>query len=226
MSRSAISLGVGAVMLLCSSAGADPLNLYRTPPDISVSTVYLKYNATSQTLTVRGKPSSFDIDGVSPIEYDIFFGSFKIDATVSNAGCPAGGTMEITGALYSTSDYSSPVYNGALLKGSLSEIGYVATPGTLGHNDIFEFLFTTTDGYLASYYGGAGSTIGIILDANFASATTFSGSFSSSFENDKRGYADVYHVPAPSAVVLACVGLAGSGGLQWLRQRRRGRSLA
>lgn len=219
MSRSAIYLTIGVMLLLCTSASAEPLNLYQSFPDLSVGEVKIKYvaptDASPGRLTVVGNPATFDIDG-GAIGYNIENGSFRIDAEVS--GGKVSGTMEITGDLFDADEYGPPILQDSpLLTGSLSEMGY-ATSGSSGDYNIFEFLFSTTGGELAKYYSGQGSTIGVILDAvSFPASSAFAGSFDSNFENNGLGNADVFHVPAPPAVVMGAVGLS----VVWLSRRFR-----
>src|SRR5205814_5068584 len=127
-----------------------------------------------------------------------------------HSGHATGGTLSITGTEGS--------FGPTLVTGTLSNFGY-----TFGGNGLFEFLFNVTGGSLASsMYGGIGSQIGVILNANGLNpgASGFGADFYNNFgiPGYGSGFSDtgITVVPVPASVGLA---LLGFGLTAWIKRR-------
>ena len=230
------SLGIAAALFVCStSAHAEQLGLEKTNPDIFASSLDVEYNATTDTLTVnRGATSNYtDSFGTT---YSVFgTRPYTLTATIDEFGNATAGTLTIRGGIVALG-YAS---NTLLLSGELctADPNYVADgnfgfddtysgPGSAppGYYDIFEFIFKVTGGALAADFGGVGTPIGIILDANFANPAPFDGTWDSSFNNFPGGsntgtaVTDNFELPTPAALPMGLL-LLGVLGLRYWRRR-------
>jgi hypothetical protein len=199
---------VAALLGGSGTASAAPLNLTQNPPDITSSFISVSYSG--GVFTANGFPTTFDIDGVSPLDYSIDQvgpgtpANFNIALTINPAtGAAIGGTLNITGKI------DPLATSGTLLTGTIANFGFLDPPG----GDLFEFEFDLTGGDLLSYFPGARA--GVILDA---AGTGFNGTFEGEFSNQGSGQADTFAetVPEPSTL-----GLLGLGFVAFLVGRRR-----
>ena len=142
-------------------------------------------------------------------------GSFNISATIDEFGTASAGTLSITGSLLGLGP--------TLLTGTLRDFGFLD-----GGGDLFEFLFTINNGVLGipGLFGGPGSVVGVILDAN---GSNFNGSFTTGFTNifgrhshghkhdHDHGFGFARTAPIPEPATLA---LLMTGALVWRKRRR------
>ncbi len=158
---------VTAVALSVSTLEAAPLGLQlNAAPDIFSSFIDVSYDATSDTLSASGFALNIDDDGIGP-PHAIVGGLFSLTAPIDGTGAlGVGGTISITGTVPTLG-----MTSGTLLTGTITEFGFKPAGG-----DPLEFRFDVTGGDVASVYGSARG--GIIL-----SASGFTGSFTSDFDN-------------------------------------------
>lgn len=180
---------------LTTTAVAAPLNLTLNPtPDITAGFIDLTYNSGTDALSASGFALALEDDGVPPQTDFTAPGAFQINAVVTDAGVATSGTLSIGGTVLG--------FGPTLLTGNLIGFGFPNAPG----GNVFEFLFEITGGDLATpaYYGPAGTTVGVILNAG---ANGFNGSFTSSFNNNGgipgsgAGVADAAPIPEPTALL-------------------------
>lgn len=163
------------------------------PPDIFVEDVAVTYDAGpgpgKWDFSAIGTALHVDVDGVAPPnDHGIDSGVFELLATINNDGDLLGGTLSITGAIPGLGIFGTST---TLLSGILTDLG----PG-------LDFLVSVTGGALSGAYGAQA----------YVSLVGFSG-YPGNFENDFTGFtawtdADVWSVvPAPSALLLGCMGL-------------------
>ncbi len=156
--------------IVASSANAAPLGLtLEDSPRVSSRLIGVSYNASTDAFLAGGftwRPP----DGGSRIpilNHDI--GRFNISATIDEFGIASAGDLSITAG-----------HRGAgptLLAATLTDFGFLDDGG-----DLFEFLFTVNDGAMGipELFGGTGSVIGVVLDAN---GSNFGGDFTADFTN-------------------------------------------
>jgi hypothetical protein len=211
-----ISLGLLLAGLACLSAWsgaarADFIPSFPNAPGVSESPTVLditsyvlevKYDGSSNfTVASQVDNAVFLNDDSAPI-YDISGTSdLSIAMTINPAnGAPTGGSLSITGDAYGGS-------TGKLLTGTISQFGFAnPTQGAADHGaEIFEFIFNTTGGDLASYYPSIVVNLSEV-DINF------NGTFGSTSFDDLSGNAqtDTYAGPAapePASLTLGCIGV-------------------
>ena len=198
-------------MIATSSARADLLNLELLDfPDIFSGFIDVMYDAGSDQFTATGFALTFDDDGDGPQE-NITGGVFTIAGTILEGGFFTSGSLTIEGNVLG--------FGTTLLTADVVDFGFQNDGG-----DLFEFLFTITGGDLAiaEFYGGPGTIVGVILDANFG-GTGFDGSFDQDFNNNDGmpgyglGVSDTAPIPGPGTLLV----LLAAGGLGARRRRRR-----
>lgn len=199
-------------MIATSSARADLLNLELLDfPDIFSGFIDVMYDAGSDQFTATGFALTFDDDGDGPQE-NITGGVFTIVGTILEGGFFTSGSLTIEGDVLG--------FGTTLLTADVVDFGFLNDGG-----DLFEFVFQITGGDLAiaELYGGPGTIVGVILDANFG-GTGFNGSFDQDFNNNDGmpgyglGVSDTAPlIPGPSALLV----LLAAGGLGARRRLRR-----
>ena len=211
MLRAGLGSGCLLAIIATSSARADLLNLELLDfPDIFSGFIDVMYDAGTDQFTATGFALTFDGDGGS--QENITGGVFTIAGTIMAGGVFSSGSLTVEG------DVSG--FGTTLLTADVVDFGFLN-----GGGDLFEFLFEVTGGDLAiaEFYGGPGTIVGVILDANFG-GTGFNGSFDQDFNNNDGipgfglGVSDTAPIPGPSALLV----LLAAGGLG-ARQRRRRR---
>jgi hypothetical protein len=179
---------LGWLVLGVPSANATLLNLMAEGPDVTSGVLDVQYQASSGSFTVAGTAMTFDLDHISPPDYNITSGNYAINMLLTPAGIPTSGSLSIMGKIPALGANS-----GTLLTGQISQFGFQNPPG----GEIFEFIFNVNGGDLASYYAGKA---GVILNA---SDTGFTGSFTSNFSNSPfSASTDTFPVPEPSTAIL------------------------
>lgn len=183
-------------------AQAVPLNLSPSYPDMLVTSNTVTYDAAVNLFTAKGRPLTFTITSPTAINItNTTTSAYMLTATIDEAGVASAGTLTVSGKIASLGATS-----GTLLTGMYQDFGY----GTGPSGDPFEFIFSVTGGDLASYYGGIGGQIGVLIGAG---STGFAG-FAGSFSNGSGATNDTFYVPEPvSLSLLALVGFV-------LRRRR------
>lgn len=176
-------------------------------PDMFVDYNTISYNAGTQAFTAKGAPITFSLAASQYYNVtNVTLNSYNLTATVDHSGQATGGTLSVSGKV---SDIGAT--SGTLLTGSFVDFGF----GTGASGDPFEFVFAVTGGDLASYYGGIGGKIGVILSAK---STNFTG-FASSFNSGSGATNDTFAVvPEPASMGLLVV-----AGLFLARRRGRNR---
>ena len=210
MLRAGIGSSCLLAMIATSSARADLLNLELLDfPDIFSGFIDVMYDAGSDQFTATGFALTFDDDGDGPQE-NITGGVFTIAGTILEGGFFTSGSLTIEGDVLG--------FGTTLLTADVVDFGFQNDGG-----DLFEFLFTITGGDLAiaEFYGGPGTIVGVILDAN---GSDFTGSFDQDFNNNDGmpgtglGVSDTAPlIPGPGALLV----LLAAGGLGARRRRRR-----
>jgi len=191
-----------------SQATAAPLGLnLQDSPNISSGLIGVSYDATTDEFLASGFTLSlFDQGFWVPIIPDAT-GSFAISATIDEFGTASAGDLSITGSILG--------FGPTLLTGTLTDFGFSDSGG-----DLFEFLFTVDDGILGvpALFGGTGSVVGVVLDAN---GSNFTGDFGSDFTNTLSrtnlglGFAKTAPIPEPTTLALLL-----TGALLWRKRRR------
>lgn len=194
-----VSCIVGLVLLMGGVAHAALLGLTLGTPDITSSFVSVNYNATSDEFNAQGIAMTLDLDGVAPPDFNIANGLFSINASIDGSGTATAGTLTINGSV----NAAGP----SLLTGTLSQFGYMDSPG----GEVFEFLFSPIGGDLAGAFKNG--PVGVILDAVNSG---FTGVWTSNFANSGFGASDTAYVPEPGAFILLIVGFSSL-----IRSRRR-----
>lgn len=206
--------------IVASSAHAAPLGLsLEDSPRIASGLVDVSYSASTDEFVASGVAFSLRTQSFwSPI-FPIGIDNFNISATIDEFGTASAGALSITGSLLGIGP--------TLLTGTLTDFGFPDSGG-----DPFEFLFTIDGGALGipELFGGPGSIVGVVLDAN---GGNFSGDFSDSFSNTisrrRNGFLHDWHhhhdhghgaaliapIPEPATLVLIL-----AGAIVWRRGLR------
>ena len=180
---------------------AAPLHLEPSGcPDITAGFIDVTYNASTGALLASGFALTLDDDGSAPPEA-IISGTSMVTATIDTTGSLIGGTVSIGGTVPTLA-----MNSGVLLQGIVSGFGFSDVIGV----DTLEFLFDITAGDAADLYGGAGTTVGIIMGS-----TGFSGTFAQDFDNlmfsmpgTGAGYSDTCSLtPEPTSLALLLLAL-------------------
>ena len=156
--------------IVASTAKATPLGVaLEDSPSVSSAFIEVAYSASTDEFRASGFALSLVDQGLWTPIFPEPFGSFNISATVDEFGTASSGSLSITGSVLG--------FGPTLLTGTLRDFGFLDVGG-----DLFEFIFTIDDGALGTpeLFGGPGSVIGVILDAN---GSDFNGSFTSDFTN-------------------------------------------
>jgi hypothetical protein len=182
---------------------ASPLNLtLADTPDFLIQLTTVAYDAGTDSLTATGTAANLDDDGTTE---SITGGSFTLTASIDASGALSSGTLSVGGTIASLG-YNS----GTLLTGDLTAFGFLDSGG-----DPLEFLFEVTGGDAAGLYP---DTAGVIL-----SNTGFDGDFTTNFQNNGDGSADIAPpVPLPAAMWLFISGLLGLSCAGMSRCRHQG----
>lgn len=168
----------------------------------------VSYTTNDGLFQAIGYTTSYENGSVTVVDS----GTNSLTATITSAGILTSGALTIQG------DIGSGVET--LLTGTLST-GPSGPGGAFGYNDagydngvgnIFEFLFTVTNGVpaIVSDFGGLGATGGVILNAYFENGgTAFDGTWMNDFSNDGvSGVSDTFllTIPEPSSLLLVLFG--------------------
>jgi len=183
-------------------AGAAPLNLTQSYPDLAVFNVSTSYSASGTHFTATGDVNQVTLeDGLT--SYAVVDTTLSIDAQVDNNGQLISGTLAIQGVIPDLGLVPSML----LLSADLTAFGFSGS----GESTLFEFLADADGGALASELDSA---IGVILNPG---TTTYSDVASFTVDScGTGGTADVF-VPEPATLVLLAGGLLAMP----LRRRRR-----
>lgn len=170
------------------------------------------YDATSDTMTIEGRPVNFlDDNGTS---YNDFENPpvpvFSITANIDSLGAigAGGGSLSISGIITSLGNA-----NPTLLTGSLEEFGF-ANPFSGGAD--FQLVFGSLTGELAPFFHGGKAYVQV---AAVDFGTTFNGTFTQDFNfiGDRATAlaADTFGLPAPepSSAHLLVLALGGFTGV-------------
>jgi hypothetical protein len=195
--RTHVITAVGA-LVLAGSAHAALIDIELAPaPDVVSGFLFTEFDSDTGVLNSAGFALGYDDDGTGtdPIGGGVFF----LSAMIGLDGEATGGSLDIDGTIGG--------FGLSLLEGDLVDFGFID-----GGGQILEFLFEVTGGDLASDYGGVGTVIGVILDAN----GTYSGDWTQDF-SAFGGVSDTaaLAVPTPGSLVLLC------GAALTARRRRR-----
>jgi hypothetical protein len=208
--------------LVPTTVHAASLGLTPAPVDIESTFLNVTYSGTALTASGLGNPFTVEMDSSSPAtDYNIYFGTFNLTATIDHNGHLGSGEVIITGDLHNDSDVSIGI--GTILKGNLTDFSYIFPANPAAGNPEFQFTFDVTDGlfstnpFLASKFGDKG---GIILEV--FSPTPNPTSFESSFsDNSGLSAANTFSIPT-QAVPLPLGSMSGMlvlGGFVVLRRR-------
>jgi hypothetical protein len=205
--RALIWIGMIGLLPLVE-AQADPLGLTQAFPDILVTSNTVTYNAGTDQFLATGRPLTLTLPDLS--HYNITgttVTSYNLTATiVPEAGSPTAG--EITSGTLSVGGKINGLgaTTGTLLTASFSQFGNTDT------GSLLEFLFTTTGGDLASYFGGIGGTIGVIISPKSTNFIDFDHNFSNGSGATNDTFASP--VPVPAAAPLLLLGLGSIAALR------------
>jgi hypothetical protein len=184
----------------------------------------VSYNASTGHFTAVGYPETFDMDGLSPPDYNIIasaspldqgYGQYNIDVMVNTTtGVPTSGTLTIMGAL--ADDAYNPVSlpglgtTDTLLSANISGIS------SAGAGELW-FNFNVAGGDVVPSYFPTPGAIVQLHSAGSPAGNWFSTSF-----NAGGAYSDTYATPEPctASLLSACF----AAGLAVLAFRRRWKS--
>lgn len=197
-------------------AQAALLNLTKQPRDVFADFISVEYNASIGAFTASGWAGTFDLDGLSPPDYEIIDGALEIDLYLTSAGIPMRGTLVIRGTIPALGAVS-----GTLLTGSISQFGFEDFPFQPDSDgQIFELLFEEIGGDLAGHYGNQAA---VILTAGaWDELRPFRGVFTQDFANTELGVSDASGSPVPEpSSGMVMLSLLGCGlATRGLRRRR------
>lgn len=213
-----------SVTLVGGSAHAALLNLapQEGAPDLFASFIQVDYTASDKTFTAKGfSDTYYPTWGNGSPGTPLNAGTWQLTATLGANNSIVGGHFEVYDSFNVDFPSGSPdlLLSGNLVAGAAGQSFGFSDPGAANHDE-FDFLFQVQSGSLASQYLAWGNIGGIILDANFASGSGFTGDWSQNFSNDGNGVSDAF-VPEPSAygfsAGIATAFALGMAGLKRLR---------
>jgi hypothetical protein len=176
-------------------------------------------------LTVQGDPQTFDLDGVSPPDYEIIasanpvdqgYGQYSILNVLVNTstGVPTSGTLTITGAL--ADDNLDPVTlpnlgdTGTLLNANILSIA------SAGSGELRLNVNVVSGDVVPKYFPG--SQAYVQLHSAGSPATNW---YATSWSSAEQGaYSDTYSVPEPCTAGLLLSLAACFAGLAFRRSRK------
>lgn len=193
---------VSAVIILsalANVAGAAPLNLTPTKPDIFSSGISVSYNAATDSFLAMGFAE--ELVDQALVHWGITGAQgFSISAIVDGAGAGMSGSLSITG------DIAGLGASTPLLTGSLTNFGFPNTG-----DEPLEFVFTVTGGSLATpaLYGTPGlpSAIGVILSQTGSNFVNWNTDWDNS-ANFLGSVADSFAIPEPASIAFMALGMS------------------
>lgn len=212
--RKAVVAAIGSLALASVSQAAS-LGLTSGSPDVFTNSMAINYQAGSftaisdsnQIISVITPTATYDTNGE---------GKFDLEAQIDASGHLTGGTITITGSLYSdTVSVPDVTYNpsSVLLIGTLTDFGYSLSTGGAE----FQFKFNTTGGLFTTIgFPGLGGVILTSTDARFGSSFL---SFANTI-SDAPGKGDTIGLAVPTPASWAG-GMALAGMLVVARGRSR-----
>jgi hypothetical protein len=219
-----LSFVCGGTLFVCGSVHAALLNLSKQDgaPDLFASFISVNYIAIDKTFTATGfSDTYYPTWGNGSPGTPLGAGTWKLTATLGANNSIVGGHLDVYNTYNVDSPSGSPdlLLSGNLVTGNAGQVFGFSDPGAANHDE-FDFLFQVQSGSLAPQYLAWGNIGAIVLDANFASGTGFTGDWSQNFSNDGNGVSDAF-VPEPSAygssATLAAVFALGTAGFKKIR---------